>query len=92
MKLGLSGRLLRSVVALSLPTAVVVALGVYFLCHKISLVSMTSSILFTILCIVNHAQRPWLWLFALLCSLVVIVRHRENIKRLIAGTEGTINY
>ena len=31
MKLGLSGRLLRSVVALSLPTAVVVALGVYFL-------------------------------------------------------------
>jgi len=31
MKLGLSGRLLRSAVALSLPTAVVVLLGVYFL-------------------------------------------------------------
>ena len=68
------------------------ALIVFFLCHKISLVSMTSSLLFTILCIVNHAQRPWLWLFALLCTLIIIVRHRENIKRLIAGTEGTINY
>ena len=63
------------------------ALGVFFLCHKISLVSMTSSLLFTILCAVNYAQRPWLWLFAALCTAVIIIRHRANIKRLIAGTE-----
>ena len=68
------------------------ALGVYFLCHKISLVSMTSSVLFTILCAVNHAQQPWLWLFALACTAIIVVRHRDNIKRLIAGTESTINY
>ena len=68
------------------------ALIVFFLCHKISLVSMTSSLLFTILCLVNHAQRPWLWLFALICTAVIIIRHRANIKRLIDGTEGTINY
>ena len=68
------------------------ALGVYFLCHMMSLVSMTSSVLFTILCLVNHTQRPWLWLFALLCTVVIIVRHKDNIKRIIAGTEGTINY
>ena len=68
------------------------ALCVFFLCHKISLVSMTSSLVFTILCIVNHGQRPWLWVFALLCTAIIIIRHRENIKRLIAGTEGTINY
>lgn len=68
------------------------ALGVYFLCHKISLVSMTSSVLFTILCAVNHARRPWLWAFALVCTAVIIIRHRDNIKRLIAGTESTINY
>ena len=68
------------------------ALVVFFLCHKISLVSMTSSLLFTILCAVNHAQRPWLWLFALACTAVIIIRHKDNIKRLIAGTEGTINY
>ena len=68
------------------------ALIVFFLCHKISLVSMTSSLLFTILCAVNYAQRPWLWLFAALCTAVIIIRHRANIKRLIDGTEGTINY
>ena len=53
---------------------------------------MTSSLLFTILCAVNYAQRPWLWLFAALCTAVIIIRHRANIKRLIDGTEGTINY
>ena len=53
---------------------------------------MTSSVLFTILCLVNHAQRPWLWILALLCTLIIIVRHRSNIRRIIAGTEGTINY
>ena len=68
------------------------ALGVYFLCRKISLVSMTSSLLFTTLCAVNWSRRPWLWLFALICTAVIIIRHRDNIKRLIAGTESTINY
>lgn len=70
----------------------VFALIVFFLCHMMSLVSMTSSVLFTILCLVNHAQRPWLWPFALVCTVVIVVRHRSNIQRIIAGTEGTINY
>ena len=70
----------------------VFAVVVFLLCHMMSLVSMTSSVLFTILCLVNHAQRPWLWIFAFLCTLIIIVRHRSNIRRIIAGTEGTINY
>ena len=70
----------------------VFALVVFYFCHMMSLVSMTSSVLFTILCMVNHGQRPWLWAFALCCTLVIIVRHRSNIQRIIAGTEGTINY
>ena len=70
----------------------VFAVVVFLLCHMMSLVSMTSSLLFTILCLVNHGQRPWLWLFALVCTVVIIVRHRSNIQRIIAGTEGTINY
>ena len=70
----------------------VFALIVFFLCHMMSLVSMTSSVLFTILCLVNHAQRPWLWPFALVCTVVIVVRHKDNIQRIIAGTEGTINY
>ena len=70
----------------------VFAVVVFLFCHMMSLVSMTSSVLFTILCLVNHAQRPWLWILALLCTLIIIVRHRSNIRRIIAGTEGTINY
>ena len=70
----------------------VFALVVFLCCHMMSLVSMTSSCLFTILCAVNHTERPWLWLFALLCTVVIVVRHKDNIKRIIAGTEGTINY
>ena len=70
----------------------VFAVVVFLFCHMMSLVSMTSSLLFTILCLVNHSQRPWLWLFALACTAVIIVRHRANIQRIIAGTEGTINY
>ena len=70
----------------------VFAVVVFLLCHMMSLVSMTSSLLFTMLCLVNHGQRPWLWLFALVCTVVIVVRHRSNIQRIIAGTEGTINY
>ena len=70
----------------------VFAVVVFLLCHMMSLVSMTSSLLFTILCLVNHGQRPWLWLFALASTVVIVVRHRSNIQRIIAGTEGTINY
>ena len=70
----------------------VFAVIVFLFCHMMSVVSMTSSVLFTILCVVNHAQRPWLWVFALCCTAVIILRHHANIKRIIAGTEGTINY
>ena len=70
----------------------VFAVVVFLFCHMMSLVSMTSSLLFTILCVVNHAQRPWLWLFALACTAIIIIRHRANIRRIIEGTEGTINY
>ncbi len=70
----------------------VFALVVFLFCHMMSVVSMTSSILFTILCLVNHNQRPWLWLFALACTAIIVIRHKDNIKRIIAGTEGTINY
>ncbi len=70
----------------------VFALVVFLFCHMMSLVSMTSSVLFTILCLVNHNERPWLWLFALVCTAVIVIRHRANIQRIIAGTEGTINY
>ena len=68
------------------------ALVLFLFCHMMSLVSMTSSLLFTILCIINHGQRPYLWIFAFICTLVIVVRHRSNIQRIIAGTESTINY
>ena len=70
----------------------VFALILFYFSRKMSLVSMTSSVLFTILSMAAYLERPGLWLFSLLCTLVIIYRHKDNIRRLIDGTEGTINY
>lgn len=70
----------------------VFAVGMYFLSKKISLVSLTSVTLFLIISLIAMNQRPWLWLFALMCLALIVIRHKDNIKRLINGTEGTINY
>jgi glycerol-3-phosphate acyltransferase PlsY len=74
--------------------AVVVLIGRY-----VSLASMTASISFPLVLIVSILLVPgWdfagLWpLLIAACAipLMVIIRHRENIKRLIAGTENKIS-
>lgn len=70
----------------------VFAVIVYLFSKKISLVSLTAAALFTILCAVGMGTRPWLWVFALMCLVLVVIRHKDNIKRLIAGTESTVDY
>lgn len=77
-----------------LGAAVVAAFAVlvYLFSKKISLVSLTAAALFTILSLVALSAKPWLWLFSLMCLALVVIRHKDNIKRLIAGTESTIDY
>ena len=70
----------------------VFAVIVYLFSKKISLVSLTAAALFCILCIAGSSVRPMLWLFALMCLVLVVIRHKDNIKRLIAGTESTVDY
>lgn len=70
----------------------VFAVIVYLFSKKISLVSLTAAALFCILCIAGSSMRPMLWLFALMCLVLVVIRHKDNIKRLIAGTESTVDY
>lgn len=77
-----------------LPAAIILltAVGLYFICKRISLCSLCSLLLFFVSGLLLIPQKPWLWLFALLCLLVVVVRHKDNIKRLINGTESTVDY
>lgn len=70
----------------------VFAVIVYLFSKKISLVSLTAAALFCILCIAGSSMRPMLWPFALMCLVLVVIRHKDNIKRLIAGTESTVDY
>ena len=70
----------------------VFAVIVYLFSKKISLVSLTAAALFCILCIAGSSVRPMLWPFALMCLVLVVIRHKDNIKRLIAGTESTVDY
>lgn len=69
-----------------------VTLTVYFFSHRISLVSLTASLLFFILCLVSRKEVPYLWCFALVNMAVIFIRHTENIKRLLKGTESTVDY
>lgn len=69
-----------------------VSLTVYYFSHRISLVSLTTALLFTILCVLGRKEVPYLWCFALVNALVIFIRHKDNIKRLISGTESTVDY
>lgn len=69
-----------------------IALAVYFLSHRISLVSLTAALFFTVITAFEHTAAPYLWCFAAANALAIFIRHTDNIKRLLAGTEGTVDY
>lgn len=67
---------------------------VFILTKRVSLVSMSAAVLFTIFVVICHAlgwiPKYLIW-YTLACSLLVIVRHYANIGRLIRGQEGTLD-
>ena len=69
-----------------------VSLIVYYFSHRISLVSLTAALLFAVLCAASCKSVPYLWCFALVNAAAIFIRHKDNIKRLIAGTESTVDY
>lgn len=71
---------------------VILYVAIYAVWHYTSLASITSAALFPLIAgvMMSPAQRPWLLPFLLAASLLIIVKHRENIRRLLAGTENRL--
>ena len=69
-----------------------VSLIVYYFSHRISLVSLTAALFFAVFCAVEHGSVPYLWCFAAVNTVAIFVRHKDNIRRLAAGTESTVDY
>lgn len=72
----------------------VVAIGVFIVSKTMSLVSVIAAAMYPIVTLVilliQHAN-PWIQtLFALAYSFLVLYSHRDNIKRLLDGTEKPI--
>jgi glycerol-3-phosphate acyltransferase PlsY len=76
-----------------MPTAVLITaaffLAVYLLSHYVSLASITSAAIFPVVAFVvmQHGNRRLLLPFIVGVSLLIIVKHHQNIRRLLAGTE-----
>ena len=78
ISLMLDWRIFLCLAALFLTTA--------FATRKVSAGSVTVSLALPVLTAVFGLD-PWFILFAAVCGLIVILRHGENIRRLIQGTE-----
>ncbi len=80
-----------------MPWAVLITLvlyiAIYAVWHYTSLASITSAALFPLIAgvMMSPAQRPLLLPFLIAASLLIIVKHRENIRRLLAGTENRLD-
>lgn len=77
------------------PIAVGITLALFFvlvaLTKYISLGSVCSAVILPVLLMLFKSPLEYI-LFGLIMSLIVIWRHKENIKRLIKGTENKINF
>lgn len=80
-----------------MPIAVLIALvlyiAIYAFSHYTSLASITSAALFPVIAgiMMQPAQRPILLPFLIAASVLIIVKHHENIRRLLAGTENRLD-
>ena len=66
---------------------------IYLLCHYTSLASITSAALFPVVAAIflPRGERPVLLPFIVLVCLLVVVKHHQNIRRLLSGTENRLD-
>ena len=80
-----------------MPWAVLVSLvlyvGIYAIWHYTSLASITCAALFPVIAgfMMPSVERPVLLPFLVAASLLIILKHHENIRRLLAGTENRLD-
>lgn len=79
-----------------MPVAVVIVtviyIAIYAFWHYTSLASITAAALFPVVAgfLMPAGERPLLLPFFVAISLLIIVKHHENIRRLLAGTENRL--
>ncbi len=72
---------------------VVLYVAIYAIWHYTSLASITAAALFPLIAgvMMPRVERPVLLPFLIAASLLIIVKHHENIRRLLAGTENRLD-
>lgn len=78
------------------PAALGVSLGVFLIIilitRFVSLGSMVASVCFPIFSYLFYSQNPLVWQVGAVVSLLILLRHRANIGRLIAGNENKLSF
>lgn len=82
-----------AVMPLAVLATLVLYVAIYLVWHYTSLASITSAALFPVIAgwMMSPLQRPMLLPFLIAASLLIIVKHHENIRRLLAGTENRLD-
>ncbi|HEY1730197.1 MAG TPA: glycerol-3-phosphate 1-O-acyltransferase PlsY [Terriglobales bacterium] len=72
---------------------IVLYVAIYAVWHYTSLASITVAALFPLIAgiMMSPAQRPFLLPFLIAASLLIVMKHRENIRRLLSGTENRLD-
>jgi len=73
--------------------AAVVYVAIYLLFHYTSLASILSAAIFPLIALpfIAPGERPMLLPFVVLVCLLIILKHHQNIRRLLAGTENRLD-
>ncbi len=69
---------------------VVTALVIMALSKYVSLGSITAGIMYPVWICIYYSNVPYKMVFAVVLGLMLVVRHRANIKRLLSGTENKL--
>jgi glycerol-3-phosphate acyltransferase PlsY len=71
----------------------VLYVAIYAVWHYTSLASITAAALFPLIAglLMSPEQRPLLLPFLIAASLLIVIKHRGNIRRLVSGTENRLD-
>lgn len=81
------------VVPLAVLVSAVIYVLIYLLSHYTSLASITSAVIFPFIAAVfiSTGERPVLLPFIVVVCLMIVLKHHQNIRRLLSGTENRLD-